>query len=186
MRYSIHSILRSAALLLLVGVIFLGCNEITTAPTPDLSLAEVEGSEASASKRNLETSRMNDRFAVEKGAHGIAKVIVIQTGGIVIDQVKAVRLLPNHPYLLNITTCPPPCAAFPAGITVHTTPVTTNSLGHIDIGFILPGVFPSGVYRVDAFVTHDHPLLPGPPVLPFLGGRDPLLACQPAWRVTVL
>ena len=48
MRYSIHSILRSAALLLLVGVVFLGCNEITTAPTPDLSLAEVEGSEASA------------------------------------------------------------------------------------------------------------------------------------------
>lgn len=32
MRYSIHSMLRSTALLLLVGVIFLGCNEIPTVP----------------------------------------------------------------------------------------------------------------------------------------------------------
>ncbi len=91
MRYSIHSILRSAALLLLVGVIFLGCNEIPTPTAPDLSLAEVEGLIApSASKHGKhQVSDMNDRFADETtGANGFARVVLTQEGGIEIDVLK--------------------------------------------------------------------------------------------------
>ena len=194
MRYSIHSILRSAALLLLVGVIFLGCNEITTAPTPDLSPADVDGltSEASASKRGKrQTSRMNDRFATEDtGAQGTASVVLTQSGGIVIDRVKVVHLLPTTPYLLNVTVVPPG-GSFPADVvSVSTSPVSTNSRGAFDIGFDL-GAFASGIgYRVDIFVTHDPPSGAGSgavgAILTALLGGDPLLACQPAYSVVVI
>ncbi len=188
MRDSIHSILRSAALLLLVGVIFLGCNEIPTPTAPDLSLAEGEGltSEASASKHGKhKVSDMNDRFAGETtGANGFGRVVLTQFGTIEIDRVKVLRLLPNHTYELKVTTCTPfPCA--PA-IVYTSGPVTTDKHGNFLIDDFSLGAFAPAIYRVDLFVTHTHEGEGG--INPLLDGllvRDPLLACQPAFRVEV-
>ena len=73
MRYSSHFILRSAALLLLVGALFLGCNEAPTAPTAEEGLTS-----GPAFRHGIPDgphfSDLNDRFASESGASGWARV----------------------------------------------------------------------------------------------------------------
>ena len=131
---------------------------------------------------------MNDRFANEKGATGSARVNLTQEGGIEIDRVSAENLAPDHSYLLTVTVTPPG-GTFPADAAVFTHPVTSNLQGTFDhVKFDL-GVFAPGIgYRVDVFVTHTHlPDTPrGPPFDIATEGRDPLLACQPAFFVEVI
>ena len=148
---------------------------------------EVEGltSEASLSKKGKgAVSDMNDRFAFEiTGANGFATVRLTQKGKIKVGPVEVKDLLPKHDYLLNVTVTPPG-GAFPADITLFTKRKKTDKRGKFKVRDFKLGKFEDGTHRVDIFVTHKHTTT-GTPGFPFLGGRDPLSACQPAFFVEV-
>ena len=149
---------------------------------------EVEGltSEVSLSKKGKgAVADMNDRFAVEKtGANGFATVRLTQKKGkIKVGRVEVKGLLPKHDYLLNVTVTPPG-GEFPADIILFTKRKKTDKRGKFKVRDFKLGKFEKGTHRVDIFVTHKHTTT-GTQGFPFLGGRDPLSACAPAFFVEV-
>ena len=122
---------------------------------------------------------MNDRFATENGASGSGETEV--DDGSVELEVEAEGLLPNHPYELRVTVGPQGAPFQPGFFVVVFGPVTSDDDGEIEFDEDLD--LDPGSYRVDLFVTHDHPTVA--PALPDIGNRDPLLACAPAPMVTI-
>lgn len=141
----------------------------------------------------VEVDELNDRFATETfvpSAGGFVKMVMTQDGSIELALLQARNLEPNHEYEVKVTVQPEDCGFDPACITVVTSLTqTTDSGGHIKLMNLDLGSVPPGTYRVDIFVTHTHPTVPGSgDTGVFLSGlldRDPLLACQPAPVVTV-
>ena len=172
-------------LLTLSVLFFVGCN-IEEVQTID------EVQTLDSSNENLTQSRsssgelfdMNDRFATEKtGANGFGKVFVTQSGGTIeVKLIQAKGLLPNHEYELQVTV------DFENFYTSAC--FASNPSGHWKItNFELPANFDPGDYRVDLFVTHCEPTVPGDgdtgEFLTAFFDRDPLLSCEPFVIVTV-
>jgi hypothetical protein len=135
---------------------------------------------------------MNDRFATERYAHsvGLGKVRATQEGSIEIELVRAINLLPNHSYELQVTIQLADPGDFTGTVDiVISDSITTDKNGHLEIKDFNLGSFGQGDYRLDLFVTHTVSTVSGSAgVGEFLTGlldRDPLLACEPAPVVTV-
>ncbi len=153
------------------------------------------GSSALAANPIFQTSPLNDRFASDagQGADGFAKVRTVQQGSLVFDSVIAKNLEPNTPYEIHVADTPGPGFVFDEIVCNKRVDVTTNGGGVIHVRDIdLSGCGP-GTYRVDVLVTpaedsgnpENVPALH--PLLPLIAAidRDILLACQPAFTVTV-
>jgi hypothetical protein len=175
-----------AAMAAAVAVVFtVACeqNPLTEPAEVAVALATPDGllpSPSSATGGRPVVADMNDRFATEKtGANGDARVVLIQKGGIEIRRVKAKGLLPNHDYVLKVTT---DLFGTPTVFTSQT--ITTNKNGVFQIHNFHLGNLAPGTYRVDLFVTHDH--ASGPAGFPNdVLGTEPLLSCQPAYSIVV-
>jgi hypothetical protein len=131
------------------------------------------------------TFDMNDRFATETGAHGTGQVVLTQSGEFVVKKINAAGLQSGHDYVLTVIISPgggPPVA----GDVRTSAVVTANPGGAVEFKNVNYGALAAGSYRVDLFVTHDHPTVAGTnPLLEAILGRDPLLACQPAVAMTM-
>jgi len=143
---------------------------------------------------------MNDRFATAIGASGSGESEV--DGDFVEVAVEAEGLLPHHQYEMKITigACPPDAISAgqcdgPAGMFLPVVVTCgweeSDSKGEVefDCHLDLVELIGPGTYRLDWFVTHIHPTVPGMAgngaLLSDVLGRDPLLACQPASLHTV-
>ena len=139
----------------------------------------------------FQTSPLNDRFAspAGEGAHGFAKVRTVQQGSLVFDMIHAKNLEPNTTYQIHVVGAPGPFTV--AGIeTFKIVDVTTNGGGilhvkGIDLEFATPGE-----YRVDVIVTQDGYVAGSVTnaelyMVAAANNLDVLLACQPAFTVTV-
>ena len=132
------------------------------------------------------TFDMNDRFATETGAHGTGQVVLTQSGEFVVKKVNAAGLLPDHDYVLTVIISPGGSAPPVAGDVRTSAVATASSGGAVKFKNVNYGALAAGSYRVDLFVTHDHPTVAGTnPLLEAILGRDPLLACQPAVAMTM-
>ena len=127
-------------------------------------------------------SRMNDRFAAEKGASGIARVTTIQKGGFGVDQVTVKGLRPNHDYDLALIVTPKGTGL--EGVMdptkwVTATMVTQRSNGDGVVSYTNTKIpdLGAGTYRLDVLVVHDHPDDPL--------SRDFIAACEPFFQITV-
>ena len=151
-----------------------------------------------------QVSDMNDRFAdvdTRTGANGFARVRVTQVGEVVVDRVKAKNLLPNTEYQVVVAvqynydpiTTQGPSASGSADQVEYSGAVPTDKHGNFvldNFDFELPQDEVPGTHRMDVFVTNLDENGVGSP-----GGgenisnaieRDPLLACQPTFIVTVV
>ena len=167
-------------------LVMAGCQRDTTMTGLDENVGPLSG--PSFLKAGKEKFDMNDRFATETGASGSGKVNVHD--GSVKIKVKAKDLLPNHQYELKVSIGPggdPTLGGFnPTGGVVTFGPVTSGKHGKIKfkVDLDLLGLLGPGLYRLDLFVTHTDPTVPGSggvgEFLTTLLDRDPLLACEPA------
>ncbi len=177
MRKKIIVFVFAAALLAALAVVLFG--GVGTTPT------------ALASQPQFDFFDMNDRFASDTtGANGFARVRHTQEGSIEIAMVQVENLLPKHSYELQVTIQLADPGDFTGDVDIVTSgPITTNPDGHLLIKRVDLGNFDEANYRLDLFVTHTHPTVPGSPgvgeFLTTLLDRDPLLACEPAPVVTV-
>ncbi len=146
------------------------------------------GSDAEAKNK---TSDMNDRHAIEMtGAGGFATVAQNQKGTVEVARVKVKNLVSRHLYELKVTVLPAggnPRTSFRLETSA---PTAAGKKGNLEFRKFNVGGLPPGDYRVDVFVTHTHSLdtnAPDPPDPPLSDrlDRDVLLACQPAFFVTV-
>ncbi len=130
------------------------------------------------------TFDMNDRAATEAGAHGTGQVVVTQSGDFVVKKINAAGLEGGHEYVLTIIISPPGDPV--SGDVRRSAVVTSNPGGAVQFKNVNYGALATGSYRVDLFVTHDHPTVAGTdPNLDAIIDRDPLLACQPAVGLTM-
>ena len=144
-----------------------------------------------------QVSDMNDRFATDTtGANGFARVRLTQDGELIVDRVKAKNLEAEHNYQVVVTIqlgapfTGPSAAGIQSDDVAYSGTVTTDKHGNFGLDDFDTGTSAPGVYRIDVFVTHTHTTGPGSGA----GGinltaeiaRDPLLACQPAFIVTVI
>ncbi len=147
----------------------------------------------------FQTQPLNDRFASNaaqaEDSFGSAKVRTIQQGELVVHWVTAKNLAPNTDYEVHVgaTTpanigfvcCPPSASAMVV--------VTTDDEGVLHVEKVDLGAVAAGDYRVDVLVMPTFPSkdltnVPAPSGLKNLVDiidRDVLLACQPAFFVTV-
>ncbi len=167
-------------LLMVLGLILMACQGPKTNP---LEAPQSDRGEIISLAKGGPVFDMNDRFATETtGANGFGRVVIIQKNGrIEVDRVQAGGLFPDHAYELNATV---DLTSVFTSASVMTNPSGQFKIKHFDLGAFAPGV-----YRIDLFITHTHPTVPGSGAtgvfLTGLLGRDPLLACQPAPSVTV-
>ena len=154
-----------------------GCQDTPTTVPLDLDPAfDVVG----AGHGSLSSFDMSDDLATETtGASGSGKTRVQHSS--VLVSVKAKGLLPNPDYELNVTI------DFDVALTVTFT-ATSDKKGKIKFRGDLE--LDPGTHRLDFFVTHDHPTVPGSgEVGEFVTSvidRDPLLRCIPFTEVTIL
>lgn len=127
-------------------------------------------------------SRMNDRFAAEKGASGIARVTAVQKGGFGVDQVTVKGLRPNHDYDLALIVTPEGTDLM--GVLDPTQWVTaamvtqrSNAGGVVSYTNAEIPDLGAGTYRLDVVIVHTHPDDPL--------SRDFIAACQPFFNITV-
>ena len=140
------------------------------------------GGTALAGKPTFETFDMNDRFATETGASGFGKVRATQEGCIEVSGVNAKNLRPDHAYEVTVTIQLAVPGDFTGDVDIVTSdPIISDADGDLEINDFDLGCFDPGTYRLDVFVTHDHPTGPDP----FGLDRDILLACQPFPEVVV-
>ena len=132
---------------------------------------------------------MNDRFATENGASGSGEAKV--DGDTLKAEVEAAGLIPGHQYEMKITIGPGGLLPFQAPLFVSCGLVTSEPDGEAEFecDINLVQLFGAGLYRLDLFVTHNHPTVSGTPgtgtLISDALDRDPLLACQPAVFVDV-
>ena len=152
-----------------VSLVVSGCQDTPTTVPLDLDPAfHVVG----AGHGSLSSFDMRDDFAVETtGASGSGKTRVEHSS--VLVSVKAKSLLPNTDYELNVTIDFASFVTFTA---------TSDKKGKIKFRGDLE--LDPGTYRLDFFVTHDHPT--GTGVAFGLFDRDLLLRCVPFTEVTIL
>ncbi len=133
----------------------------------------------------------NDRFAGETtGATGFIIFKDTQQGTTVgIQVLKAKSLQPNHEYEVWVTVSPWPGP--PATNTISEQSFGSfwsNAHGNLQVSGIQVSMPTTGTWRVDVFLTHTGPTVPGVgavgPDLTLLLNRDPLLSCQPALIIT--
>ena len=146
----------------------------------------------------FQTSVLNDRFAADsgKGGDGFAKVRTVQQGSLVFDSVIAKNLLPDTVYEVHVVVSPPGPFLGPIHPGSLAVKVTTNGGGVLHAKNIALDGVGIGKYRVDIVVTQeDAPYVlgetvePGPPFLKETAidiDRDILLACAPAFTVTII
>lgn len=133
----------------------------------------------------------NDRFAGETtGATGFIIFKGTQQGTTVgIQVLKAKSLLPNHEYEIWVTVSPWPGPPATDVITAQAFgPFGSNAHGNLQVSGIEASVPGTGTWRLDVFITHTHPTVPGVgafgPAITAVLNRDPLLSCQPALIIT--
>ncbi len=141
----------------------------------------------------FETDDMNDRLATElsvPSVNGHVTTQLRQTGFVKVFRVNASRLIPRHDYEVLVMVQLLSCDFDPSCIDVVSSgTVTAGGGGNIQVKNIGLGNLDPGTYRLDMFVTHNHPTVPGAAgvgqFVTTILDRDPLLACQPAPIVVV-
>ena len=140
----------------------------------------------------FETSPLNDRFASPdgEGGDGFAKVRTVQQGSLVFDRVIAKNLEPNTTYEVHVVAGAEGPFTIVGIAAVKIVDATTNGGGvlhvrDIDLEFDTPGT-----YRVDVLVTQFGYVsgsieLGELDIVAAANDLDVLLACQPAFTVTV-
>ncbi len=159
-------------ILILMGSLLLVVFAVNIAVAPTVS----------AGNGKLDVRDMNDRFATEKtGANGLAKVRATQEGSIEVERVIARSLIPDHLYKVKVTV--------DLTTVFDTASIMSDKHGRLVVNDFDLGAFAPGVYRLDIFVTHPHPAGTGTAgdgeFIAGLLGSEALLACQPAFTVTV-
>ena len=127
-------------------------------------------------------SRMNDRFATEKGASGIARVTTVQKGAFTVEQVTIQGLQPNHDYDLALIVTPQGTdlmGVLDPSMWVTAAMVTKRSGGDGTITYMNTQIpdLGAGTYRLDVVVVHSHPDDPL--------SRDFIASCQPFFEITL-
>lgn len=150
-----------------------------------------------AAPGGFQASRLNDRFASDagEGGHGSARVQSVQQGSLVFDRVTASNLEPNTTYQVHVVVgAEGPFTV--AGIrTFKIIDVTTNGGGRllardIHVLDLDDSEVDPGTYRVDVIVTQfgyvaGSVTLAQLDIVAAANDLDILLACQPAFTVTV-
>jgi hypothetical protein len=141
----------------------------------------------------FEKDDMNDRGATETfdpPARGFVSTQLLQSGSVQVFKVVARNLTPGHDYEVLVTVQLESCGFEASCIDVVSGgTVTASDEGNINVRNIGLGNLAAGTYRLDIFVAHNHPTVPGAEgvgeFITSLINRDPLLACQPAPIVVV-